>query len=452
MRPGTSPAPAPGPASEAPVTTPDAGLGTIPDAALCWASAEIRPETLAAVRRYARAVGRVLERDGLSILTWGAACHLELAFGTSDSAAVHEIEARLAAIPPARAADGPGAGGPGPLAIGALAFDPGAFSQLVVPEIAVVDDGTSCRATAVGTRGDVEHALAGFPFVAGAPAPAPDDGAGPPETFELGSARPHAEFRERIARAVAAIRAGELDKVVLVREVSVHADRPFGQHHLLERLRALHPSCLAFAADGFVGASPELLVRRAGQEVVSQPLAGTVARSGDPDEDRRLADSLLASAKERSEHRIVVDAILGALQPVCAQLAAPDLPHLLELRNVAHLATRVSGRLAAPAPGALALAARLHPTPAVGGWPSAAALDYLAKYEELDRDRFAGPVGWVRADGDGEWWIGIRSALVDGPHARLMAGVGIVEGSDPAAELAETQLKLQALLAAAVRP
>lgn len=433
------------------------GDAATPGATLCWASAEIDPGTLAAVRRYAHCAGRVLERDGLSVLTWGTACHLQLAFGTSDAAAVRELEAQLAAIPPARPADGPASIGPGPLAIGALAFDPTALSQLVVPEIAVVADGTSCRATTVGTQAEVARALAGFPFVADAPAPEPDDGAWPPEAFQLRSARSHTDFRDQVARALGAIRAGGVDKVVLVREVTVVADRPFHQHHLLERLRALHPSCLAFAVDGFVGASPELLLRRTGREVVSQPLAGTVARSGDPEEDRHLAAGLLASAKERSEHRIVVDAILGTLRPSCSHLAAPDLPHLLELRNVAHLATRVTGQLAAPTPdapmpGALALAAALHPTPAVGGWPTAAALGYLAKFEELDRDRFAGPVGWVRADGDGEWWIGIRSALLDGPRARLMAGVGVVEGSDPAAELAETQLKLQALLAAAVRP
>ena len=426
-----------------------------PPSELCWASAEVDPDVLAAVRRHAYATGRVLERDGASVLTWGVAHRLELASGTDDRPGVRAAEARLARMPPAPStARARSPKGPGPLALGALAFDPTARSALVVPEVAVVADGSGVRATVVGTPDVVATSLDRFPFAGRADTSRPDESAPPPESFELGSARSHDDFRQRVARAVEAIRAGEIDKVVLVREVAVLADRPFLQHHLLERLRTLHPSCLAFAVDGFVGASPELLVRRAGREVVSQPLAGTIARSGDPDEDRHLGASLLASAKERAEHRIVVDAILTALGPLCLRLEAPEVPHLLELRNVAHLATRITGEIAPAGPpqGALALAAALHPTPAVGGWPRDAALGYLAKFEDLDRGRFAGPVGWVRADGDGEWWIGIRSALVDGPKARLMAGVGVVAGSDPAAELAETQLKLQALLAAAVRP
>lgn len=432
----------------------DTGAMT-PTSELCWASAEVDRDVLAAARRHAYAAGRVLERDGASVLTWGVAHRLELASGTDDRPGVRAAEARLAALPPAPStARARSSEGPGPLALGALAFDPAARSALVVPEVAVVADGSGVRATVVGTPDAVATALDRFPFAGRDDTSQPDESAPPPESFELGSARSHEDFRQRVTRAVEAIRAGEIDKVVLVREVAVLADRPFRQHHLLERLRTLHPSCLAFAVDGFVGASPELLVRRSGREVVSQPLAGTIARSGDPDEDRHLGASLLSSAKERAEHRIVVDAILTALGPLCLRLEAPEVPHLLELRNVAHLATRITGEIAPaePPPGALALAAALHPTPAVGGWPRDAALDYLAKFEDLDRDRFAGPVGWVRADGDGEWWIGIRSALVDGPSARLMAGVGVVAGSDPAAELAETQLKLQALLAAAVRP
>jgi menaquinone-specific isochorismate synthase len=131
--------------------------------------------------------------------------------------------------------------------------------------------------------------------------------------------------------------------------------------------------------------------------------------------------------------------------------ASPE-PHLLELRNVVHLATTITGQLREPAPGALEIAVALHPTPAVGGWPRAAAIEWLADHENLERDRYAGALGYMDADGDGEWWLGIRSAMLDGSSARLLAGVGIVADSDPAAELAETQLKLQALLAAAVRP
>ena len=251
------------------------------------------------------------------------------------------------------------------------------------------------------------------------------------------------------------IESGRLDKVVLAREVTVQANRPLRQADLLGRLRALHPSCTAFAIDGFIGASPELLIRRIGAEIASHPLAGTAARSGDPDADRKAEAALLASEKERAEHRAVVDNIVSALAPVAHHLEVPDRPVIRELRNVSHLGTSITGTLATRDgcyPSALELVGLLHPTPAVAGTPVDLALDYLAKLEELDRDRYAGPVGWVDARADGEWHVGIRSAIVEGSSARLFAGVGIVADSDPPAELAETQLKLQAFLAAAVRP
>jgi menaquinone-specific isochorismate synthase len=426
--------------------------------ALRWTAQPLDEAALEAARTLAFERGRVLERDGAAVLTWGEAARVELTYGLAEPGAASQATPLLAAIP---ALERPGhspEGGLswGPLALGALGFDRNATTTLVLPAVSVVHDehGTTI-ATAVGRPDELVRILAGFPFADGAAPPVPWPPSEPPDRFELVSVRPHADFRERVALALQAIRSGAFDKVVLAREVAVHANRPFRQHDLLRRMRALHPSCAAFAVDGFVGASPELLCRRQGAEVTSQPLAGTVARSGDPDEDARLAAELLASEKERNEHRIVVDAIVAALEPWCGQVEVPAVPHLLELRNVAHLASPVRATLradAAGAPSVLELLAALHPTPAVGGWPREPALEYLAKAEELDRDRYAGPVGWVDARGDGAWWIGIRSAILDGGDARLIAGVGIVEGSDPAAELAETQLKLQALLAAAVRP
>jgi menaquinone-specific isochorismate synthase len=260
---------------------------------------------------------------------------------------------------------------------------------------------------------------------------------------------------DRVSAALAEIAAGSLDKLVLAREVTVHANRPFSQADLLGRLRALHPSCTAFAIDGFIGATPELLISRNGARIASVPLAGTAARSGDPDADRRAEQALLASVKERLEHRVVVDAIIAALSPVADRLEVPDRPVIHELRNVSHLGTEISGVLARVGggyPSSLELVGLLHPTPAVAGTPVDLALDYLIKLEELDRDRYGGPVGFLDARGDGEWYVGIRSAIVEGSFARLFAGVGIVADSDPASELAETQLKLQAFLAAAVRP
>ncbi len=229
--------------------------------------------------------------------------------------------------------------------------------------------------------------------------PAGDEPAPPPDDFRLASARPHQDFLDRVGAALAEITSGRLAKVVLAREVTVHANRPFRQADLLGRLRALHPSCTAFAVEGFLGASPELLIRRTGARIASEPLAGTAARSGDPEADRRAEAALLASAKERSEHRVVVDTIAEALAPVVEHLDVPDEPVVHELRNVSHLGTSITGTLArrdGGYPSALDLLGLLHPTPAVAGTPVDLALEYLAKLEELDRDRFGGPVGMAR--------------------------------------------------------
>jgi len=243
-----------------------------------------------------------------------------------------------------------------------------------------------------------------------------------------------------------------LAKVVLAREVIVVADRALRPAAVARRLRLSHPSCTIFSVDGFVGASPELLVERTGALVRSEPLAGTVARPGWASGDEELAPRLLSSAKERQEHRLVVDAVSAALVPYCNELSVPQVPALVALGTLAHLGTLIVGRLRSPLPTALDLVDALHPSPAVGGTPTAAALDYIATVEMLDRGRYAGPVGWVDGGGDGCWAVGIRSAQIEGRRARLMAGVGVVAESDPEAELAETDLKLAPMLAAIVRP
>jgi menaquinone-specific isochorismate synthase len=178
-----------------------------------------------------------------------------------------------------------------------------------------------------------------------------------------------------------------------------------------------------------------------------------VARSGDADTDRRLIEAMLGSAKQRHEHRLVIDAVAAALRPWCEPLDVPDVPSVVSLRNVSHLGTRIDGELTEPVPPtALQLVARLHPTPAVAGTPTADAIAYLQEAEGFDRGRYTGAVGWMDRRGDGEWAVGIRSAEVRANTARLFAGNGVVADSDPQSELAETQLKLQALLAAVVRP
>jgi menaquinone-specific isochorismate synthase len=274
-----------------------------------------------------------------------------------------------------------------------------------------------------------------------------------PSSFTLTARLPHDEFCALVDRAVADIASGELDldKVVLARDVLVEADTTIPVVDVLRRLRALYPSCTVFSIDGFVGASPELLVERVGDHVRSHPLAGTFPRSGDPHADDELARALQSSVKERNEHRFVIDFITDVLGPLCSKLVVPDAPSILPLRNVLHLGTEIAGVLSQRRT-ALELVRDLHPTPAVGGTPTDAALRWLADNERMERGRYAGPVGWMDANGDGGFAIGIRSAEINGSRARLFAGVGLVEGSVAASELAETQLKLQALLAAVVRP
>jgi menaquinone-specific isochorismate synthase len=435
---------------------------------LFYATCPIDASTLPRLRSHAHRVGRVIERDGLMVLGLGTAAVLELSGGLTDPSVLGLAVSGLRAISPL-AANAPvpaatrSAGGrdrePVPIALGALAFDRRADGELTVPELTVVTSAERLpTAVLVGSPARIAQLLDALSN--GLPenietAQRAEAATPPPDQFRLASARPHQDFLNRVSAALAEIASGSLDKVVLAREVTVHANRPLRQADLLGRLRALHPSCTAFAIDGFVGATPELLVRRSGPRITSHPLAGTAARSGDPDSDRKAEAALLASVKERAEHRAVVDTITSALAPIVAHLEVPDRPAIRQLRNVSHLGTSITGTLAerdGDYPSALELVGLLHPTPAVAGTPVDLALDYLAKLEDLDRDRYAGPVGWVDARADGEWHVGIRSAIVTGSSARLFAGVGIVADSDPAAELAETQLKLQAFLAAAVRP
>jgi isochorismate synthase len=250
-----------------------------------------------------------------------------------------------------------------------------------------------------------------------------------------------------------------LQKVVLSRPLEVDLDGVLALTPVLRRLRAAEPTCTVFAMptpDGtFFGATPELLVARHDRRVTCHPLAGTVPRGTTARADADAQGRLAGSDKERAEHRYVVDAVAELLRPFCDELDVPAEPSLVAFRSVAHLGTRITGRLSEPLPTALQLLECLHPTPAVGGTPRAAALEAIRAGEPDDRGYWAGPVGWADARGDGEWMIGIRSALlsVDGdattpPTAvlRLRAGAGIVAGSDPEAEAEETNVKLATVL------
>ncbi len=376
--------------------------------------------------------GFVFEQEGHGLAGWGTAVRLPLPDGLAGDLA--GVRAALAAAP-------------GAVAVGALPFDRRQATALLVPEVVVQRAADGRQWLTVAGRASIDEArraVAGR-VVAAAPAVVPDG-------FSLTSPRSHPDWQRTIVDATEAIARGELAKVVVAREVLVDANRPIVVPDVLERLRALYPACLVFSVDGFIGASPELLVERRGTAVRSHPLAGTFPRSGDPHADELLAAELVASVKDQREHRFVIEEIERVLRPLCHELDVPHAPTIMQLRNVLHLGTEIGGTLTGPAPTALELVAALHPTPAVAGTPTSDALAWLKANEGLVRGRYAGPVGWVDADGDGMFAIGIRSAEVAGTRARLFAGVGVVEGSDPRRELVETQLKLQALLAALVRP
>ncbi len=334
--------------------------------------------------------------------------------------------------------------GCGPVAFGALPFDPGSDGELIVPSVVWGRRGGTRWVTSIGPADNADD---GPPEP---PGPAPSSVA--PSSFAVTSTLAPQEWMTAVAAGRDFVQSGALRKLVLGREVVVQADAPFAIATLLRRLRAAYPDAYLYAVDGFIGASPELLVSRTGDLVAAHPMAGTVPRSGDPTTDARLAAGLLASAKDREEHQITIDAVHEALLPWCSYLDYEAEPSVVAMANVAHLATRVDGRLSDPTPSVLELVAALHPTPAVGGSPRPVALELIAKLESLDRGRFTGPVGWVDAHGNGSFAVGIRCAEVSGSTARLYAGVGVVADSEPDAELAETRAKFQALLTALVQP
>ena len=348
--------------------------------------------------------------------------------------------------------------GAGPIAVGALPFDDRTPGSLVVPALIVARraDGSGWLTTigpseAVNghqVRRPGDDAGGATNVLNGGHATSGPSARGPGAGVALHEAPGRAEWTDSVRRVLATIDAGEVRKVVLARQLVVEAAGRLDRRVILDRLRRSHPSCFTYAAGDFVGASPELLIRRRGNDVVSCPMAGTVRRGDTSEEDEALVAGLRRSVKEAEEHRLLVDAVVAALSPVCTGPPTAGEPDVIRFPTVSHLATRVSGVLREPAPSALALAGRLHPTPAVGGLPRSEALAAIADLEGFDRGLYAGPVGWVDAKGDGEWAVALRGAQLDGARARLVAGAGIVAGSDPDAEWAETEAKLRPMLAA----
>lgn len=377
--------------------------------------------------------GFVWLRNGCGFVTAGVAARIPVGPGAGRfERAAADVAAFFGTIEIDDALRVPGTG---PLAVGAIPFSDSTPGELVVPAVVV---GRGADGSAWITETEPAHAP-GTPSVA-----ARTNGI----SFSAKEHPDKDEWTANVRRVLGAIGAGHVRKVVLARELMLEADKPFDRRALLERLSRRNPTCFTYAAGGFVGASPELLVRRRGDEVESCPMAGTVARGSTQPEDDALVDALSHSAKDAEEHSLLVDAVLAALAPLCAEGPEAAAAEVVRLATVSHLATRVRGHLLAPAPSVLSLAGKLHPTPAVGGLPRPAALAAIATLEGFERGLYAGPVGWVDASGEGEWAVALRGAELDGSRARLVAGAGIVAGSDPDAEWAETEAKLQAMLSA----
>lgn len=334
-----------------------------------------------------------------------------------------------------------GVPGSGPVVFGSVAFDPTAgTSVFVVPAVVVGRRDGQTWVTVTGDADAEERAVPEF---------TEQDAA---ETigrlaYSDGALDPMA-WCGAVAAAIGRIDAGELAKVVLARDLIATADRPLDPRRLLLRLAERFPDTWTFAVDGLLGATPEMLLARTGRTLSARVLAGTVRRGAGAD-DQRLADELLHSAKDHTEHAYAVDSLARALAPHCAELDVPATPSLLTLPNVRHLASDVVGRQRDDDPaGLLELVGAVHPTAAVCGTPTDRAYRVIAELEGMDRGRYAGPVGWLDARGDGEFGLALRCAQLSGEDggrsARLFAGCGIISGSDPQAELAETQAKFAA--------
>ena len=321
--------------------------------------------------------------------------------------------------------------GSGLIAFGSFGYaDFPGDSVLVVPEVVVGRRGRLSWVTTI-SRGTLQPA----PLLHATEPPHAPRGA----AFSDG-AMSGAAWETVVSEAVARIRQGELEKVVLARDLVVDLDAPLDVRAPLATLAERYPACWSFHVDGLFGATPEMLVRRERGLVTSRVLAGTIRRTGDDGHDLALAATLARSSKDLEEHELAVRSVADALMPYCFSMNVPESPFVLHLPNVMHLATDVTGVLS-DATTSLGLAAALHPSAAVGGTPTAAAVSLIAELEQMDRGRYAGPVGWMNAQGDGEWGIALRCAEYDGPRVRLFAGCGIVADSDPAAELAEAAAK-----------
>jgi isochorismate synthase len=418
---------------------------------------------------------------GVSLLGLGRLTTIEALgskrFGDA-SASVKELYRDLQVFDCDEVADADRADARGPLLLGGFAFYDKPLAEesewralgagrLILPEVGVVvrDDAAFMTRTCKVSAGDaVEDIVDRLCATVGeieaknskstcAAASSDDENARGPE-IQVQADRPHGRYLGQVKASLEAIDAGMFEKVVLARSLEVRADEDFDLASFLVCLRETYPSCTTLAVrEGdtwFISATPERLVCLYDGEVSTAAVAGSAPRGRSYDEEAQHSALLLESEKERLEHEVVKQSICAALSESCGSLEGPDQPRLLKLEGIQHLETPLRGSLLEKWRGELGvldLVGALHPTPAVGGAPSATALHWLEQNEALDRGWYAGPVGYLDANGDGEFRVALRSALLCGSHARLFAGAGIVAGSEPERELAETRLKLRALLA-----
>jgi menaquinone-specific isochorismate synthase len=378
------------------------------------------------------------QRRGFGIAGIGEAMRLEFRGPTRMTDAASAWRALAAA---ATVADPLSRPGTGLIALGSFAFsdESAATSVLIVPSTVIGRDRTGSWVTRIGV-GEPASAATGVP----ATIPFGDE-------FRLGlvpGAISGDNYRDAVESAVARIRNHELSKVVLARDLVGHLPVGADLRLAIATLALGYPDCWTFSVDGFVGSSPETLVSVDAGSVSARVLAGSAARGTDAASDQEAATGLATSAKDLDEHRYAVQSVLASLADHSPNVTASELPFTLKLPNLWHLASDVDGTLT-DGSTSLDLLASLHPTAAVAGTPRADALDLIAELEPLDRGRYAGPVGWVGADGDGEWAVALRSAQVSPTgDVTAYAGAGIVADSDPARELLETKMKFRPIVEA----
>ena len=323
--------------------------------------------------------------------------------------------------------------GTGPILFSSFSFDPNEPSVLIIPEIVLGHKNGKSWITWIGNKSQPDVTKISSSTISSG------------ISWQKGSISQE-KWRDQVSAAIAAIKSNQLEKVVLARDLNATSNTTIDIRNLMQRLEIEYPSTWLFLVDGLIGATPELLVRLSKSLVTSRVLAGTIRKSGNEDRDLALAASLAKSSKDLEEHEYAVKSVADALAPFCSSTNVPESPFVLHLSNVMHLATDVTGVLNDSAKQAdiFTLVEKLHPSAAVCGTPTEAAKKLIASLEEMNRGRYSGPVGWIDAHGDGEIAIALRCGQLSADHKsiRIFAGCGIVAGSDPANEYAESQAKL----------